>query len=40
MNHIQNHGEYRVNRQWGGEIVDAREVEKCIDDFGTDIYFA
>ncbi len=22
----------------GGEIVNAREVEKCIDDFGTDIY--
>ena len=37
MNLIQGHGEYRVNSQ-GGETVNAREIEKCIDDFGTDIY--
>ena len=22
----------------GGETLDAREIEKCIDEFGTDIY--
>lgn len=37
MNLLQSHGEYRVNGQ-GGETVNAREIETCIDVFGTDIY--
>lgn len=37
MNRTQSHDEYKVNRR-GGEVVTAGEIEKCIDDFGADVY--
>lgn len=37
MNRTQSHDEYKVNRR-GGEAVTAGEIEKCIDDFGADVY--